>query len=134
MLREAHVGVSIIGNEEGLAVASSDFAIGRFRFLLNLLFVHGRTNYKRMALILNYTIFKNVCLVVPNFHFNLVNGFSAASLYESWILISYNLWWTSVPIILAGVIEEDLPPICALHFPFLYHEGRNSIGFNVKVS
>jgi phospholipid-transporting ATPase len=53
MIREARVGVGIGGHEGMQAVNSSDFAIARFRFLQNLLLVHGRWNYQRNAILIN---------------------------------------------------------------------------------
>ena len=42
-------GVGISGKEGRQAVNSSDFAIAQFRFLENLLLVHGRWNYRRIS-------------------------------------------------------------------------------------
>ena len=42
MIKAGHVGVGIIGKEGREAVNNSDFAIGQFRFLRQLLLVHGR--------------------------------------------------------------------------------------------
>jgi len=49
MLQAAHVGVGIFGLEGQQAVNNSDYAIGQFRFLGDLLLVHGRFNYRRIA-------------------------------------------------------------------------------------
>jgi len=48
-IQAAHVGVGISGQEGMQAVMAADFAIAQFRFLANLLLVHGRSNYKRIA-------------------------------------------------------------------------------------
>ena len=48
-IQAAHVGVGISGQEGMQAVMASDFAIAQFRFLANLLLIHGRSNYKRIA-------------------------------------------------------------------------------------
>ena len=42
MIKAGHVGVGIVGKEGMQAVNNSDFAIGQFRFLLQLMLVHGR--------------------------------------------------------------------------------------------
>ncbi|KAK4399757.1 Phospholipid-transporting ATPase 3 [Sesamum angolense] len=45
----AHVGVGISGQEGMQAVMASDFAIAQFRFLTELLLVHGRWSYLRIC-------------------------------------------------------------------------------------
>ncbi len=49
MIQEAHVGIGIVGLEGMQAVQASDYAIAQFRFLQQLLFVHGRWNYRRVS-------------------------------------------------------------------------------------
>jgi magnesium-transporting ATPase (P-type) len=49
MIQEAQIGVGISGKEGRQAVNSSDFAIAQFRFLVPLLLVHGRWNYRRIS-------------------------------------------------------------------------------------
>lgn len=46
-----HVGVGVIGKEGREAVNNSDFAIGQFRFLRQLLLVHGRQFFSSLSLI-----------------------------------------------------------------------------------
>ena len=70
MIQMAHVGVGISGQEGMQAVNASDYAVGQFRFLARLLLVHGRWNYRRMAVLVSYMFYKNVILcVVPWFYF-----------------------------------------------------------------
>lgn len=59
MILEADVGIGIFGKEGMRAVDSSDFAIKEFKFLWILLFKHGRWNYKRISIMLNYYFYKN---------------------------------------------------------------------------
>lgn len=49
MIQAAHVGVGISGLEGMQAVMASDFAIAQFRFLTDLLLVHGRWSYLRLC-------------------------------------------------------------------------------------
>lgn len=49
MIQAAHVGVGISGQEGMQAVMASDFAIAQFRFLTDLLLVHGRWSYLRIC-------------------------------------------------------------------------------------
>ena len=87
---------------------SSDYAIARFKFLKNLLLVHGRRNYRRCALIILYSFYKNFVLIFPMFYFTFYNGASGTALYESWLLMSYNVAFTAFPIIVLGVLDLDL--------------------------
>lgn len=52
MIQAAHVGVGISGLEGMQAVMASDFAIAQFRFLTDLLLVHGRLSYLRICKVL----------------------------------------------------------------------------------
>jgi phospholipid-transporting ATPase len=49
MILQADIGVGISGLEGTAASRASDYAIGQFRFLQPLLFVHGVWNYHRIA-------------------------------------------------------------------------------------
>ena len=48
----------IFGKEGGQAVRACDFAIARFRFLRNLMFVHGHYFYRRIATVVFYFFYK----------------------------------------------------------------------------
>ena len=65
MISTAHVGVGIMGLEGSQAARSADFAIGQFRFLQPLLFVHGREAYRRNAFLVCYNFYKNAIFVLP---------------------------------------------------------------------
>lgn len=54
MIQAAHVGVGISGMEGMQAVMASDFAIAQFRFLTDLLLVHGRWSYLRICKVTFY--------------------------------------------------------------------------------
>lgn len=49
MIQAAHVGIGISGQEGMQAVMASDFAIAQFRYLTDLLLVHGRWSYLRLC-------------------------------------------------------------------------------------
>mgnify|MGYP002054246165 CR=1 FL=1 len=62
MIQKAHVGVGISGNEGLQAANSSDFAIGQFRFLSRLLFLHGAWFYTRVSKVILYSFYIHVVL------------------------------------------------------------------------
>lgn len=47
MITAAHVGIGIRGKEGQQAARAADYSFGQFRFLRNLMFVHGREAYRR---------------------------------------------------------------------------------------
>lgn len=47
MITTAHIGVGISGLEGQQAARASDYAIGQFKYLRNLLLVHGRESYRK---------------------------------------------------------------------------------------
>jgi len=57
MIQEAHIGVGISGLEGQQAVNASDFSIAQFRFLEDLLLVHGRWNFSRMSRVILFSPF-----------------------------------------------------------------------------
>jgi phospholipid-translocating ATPase len=59
MIQMADVGIGITGQEGMQAVMASDFAIGRFRFLVQLLLVHGHWCYDRITKMFLYFFYKN---------------------------------------------------------------------------
>ncbi|GFE53377.1 phospholipid-translocating P-type flippase family protein [Babesia ovis] len=59
MILTANVGVGIDGREGHQACQSADFAIAEFRFLRQLLFVHGREALRKNTFLLYFCIFRN---------------------------------------------------------------------------
>ncbi|EKX35443.1 hypothetical protein GUITHDRAFT_146465 [Guillardia theta CCMP2712] len=133
MIMEAHVGVGISGNEGMQAVRSSDYAIAQFRFLEKLLLVHGRSNYKRIAVVIAYSLYKNCFFVTSLFFFSFYSGFTAAALYDSLMIAGFNIFWSSMGIIAYGVLEQDVSSSSSLLYPQLYSSGQQRLDFNGRV-
>jgi len=76
MIREAHIGIGLYGNEGMNAVQSSDFALGEFKFLWRLLMHHGRLCYLRNAEVILYFFYKNLVMTAPHLFFSIMCGFS----------------------------------------------------------
>ena len=72
MIRAAHVGIGISGQEGLQAVMASDYAIGQFRFLQELLLIHGAWNYRRISLLVLYSFYKNCMVSMTQFYFGYV--------------------------------------------------------------
>nr|XP_046248112.1 phospholipid-transporting ATPase IC isoform X2 [Scatophagus argus]XP_046248113.1 phospholipid-transporting ATPase IC isoform X2 [Scatophagus argus] len=124
MIKTAHVGVGIAGVEGGQAVQNADFALSRFRFLQRLLLVHGRWSYRRISLFLRYFLFKTCGFALVHIWFGFFNGFSAQSLYETWFIALYTVFYTASPIMLVAFFEQDVSAESSLKWPELYKSGQ----------
>ena len=133
MIQSAHIGVGISGNEGMQAVMASDFAIAQFRFLVDLLLVHGRWSYLRISKIIGYFFYKNILFTLTQFWFNCFNGFSGQRFYDDWYQSAYNVFFTSVPVIVIGLFDQDVSAKLSKAFPQLYKAGQDNAYFNVRV-
>lgn len=134
MIMAAHVGVGISGNEGMQAVRSADYAIAQFRYLKPLLLVHGRNNYIRVTRLILYVFYKNTCCVSALFLYNLYTGCSGTTLFELFLQMSFNFFFTGGPIIIYGFMEQDISPESALLYPQLYLAGQRRELFNLRVA
>ncbi|XP_073439563.1 phospholipid-transporting ATPase VD [Dendrobates tinctorius] len=126
MIQIADVGVGISGQEGMQAVMSSDFAVSHFKHLRKLLLVHGHWCYTRLANMILYFFYKNVMFVNLLFWYQFFCGFSGTSMVDVWMLILFNLIFTSVPPIIYGVLDKDVSADTLLALPELYRSGQTS--------
>mmetsp|Transcript_44480 Transcript_44480/g.65162 ORF Transcript_44480/g.65162 Transcript_44480/m.65162 type:complete len:363 (+) Transcript_44480:132-1220(+) len=133
MIMEAHVGVGISGNEGMQAVRSADYAIAQFRFLEALTLVHGRNNYKRISIVVMYSLYKNAFFVTTLFYYGIFTGFTGTALYDSLMFSGFNVMWASIGILVFGVIDRDISTSASLGCPQLYSDGQENSDFNLKV-
>ncbi|CAG8453338.1 21856_t:CDS:2 [Cetraspora pellucida] len=133
MIQEAHVGIGIAGREGLQAARTSDYSIAQFKFLSNLLFVHGRWSYIRVSKFILGTFYKCMCFYLTQGIFQLFAGFSGTSLYEQWTLSFYNTLFASLPVMVIGIFEKDLNYKTLLEVPELYTQGQYNAAFNIKV-
>lgn len=123
MIQTANVGVGIAGQEGRQAAMSSDYAIGQFRYLVRLLLVHSRWSYRRFSQMIPCFFYKNVVFVFPLFWYGIFCDFDGTYLYEFSYLMLFNLFFTSVPVITMGCLDQDVPAKVSLAVPELYRRG-----------
>ncbi|KAF7244001.1 Phospholipid-transporting ATPase IC [Varanus komodoensis] len=128
----AHIGVGISGQEGMQAVMSSDYSFGQFRYLQRLLLVHGRWSYIRMCKFLRYFFYKNFAFTLVHFWYSFFNGYSAQTAYEDWFITLYNVLYSSLPVLLVGLLDQDVSDKLSLRFPTLYISGQKDLLFNYK--
>lgn len=123
MIQEADVGVGIAGEEGRQAVMSSDYAIGQFRFLQRLVLVHGRWSYRRLAETISNFFYKNMIWTFSIFWYQVFCNFDITYIFDYSYIIMFNLFFTSVPVILMGVLDQDVSDSVSLAVPQLYRRG-----------
>ncbi|KAH0629663.1 hypothetical protein JD844_011902 [Phrynosoma platyrhinos] len=126
MIQAADVGIGISGQEGMQAVMASDFAISQFKHLKKLLLVHGHWCYSRLGKMVIYFFYKNVAYVSLLFWYQFYCAFSGTSMIDYWQLIFFNLFFTSVPPIVSGILDKDVPVETLLSLPAIYKSGQNS--------
>ncbi|PIM99982.1 P-type ATPase [Handroanthus impetiginosus] len=133
MIQAAHVGVGISGQEGMQAVMASDFAIAQFRFLTDLLLVHGRWSYHRICKVVTYFFYKNLTFTLTQFWFTFQTGFSGQRLYDDWFQSLYNVIFTALPVIIIGLFDKDVSATLSKQYPELYKEGIRNAFFKWRV-
>jgi phospholipid-translocating ATPase len=123
MIQEADVGVGIAGVEGRQAVMSSDYAIGQFRFLQRLVLVHGRWSYRRVAESISNFFYKNMVWTWAIFWYQLYCDLDISYIFEYTYILMFNLLFTSVPVVLMGVLDQDVSDTVSLEVPQLYRRG-----------
>lgn len=130
MITTAHIGVGISGLEGAQAARSADYAIGQFKFLKNLLFVHGRESYRRNAFLISYMFYKNVIYVVPIWMFGWISMFSGQAIFSNFLYSFYNVIFTALPIIWLAVFDWEFDRNTLLNNPYLYRCGLEDLFFD----
>ncbi|CAG9311668.1 unnamed protein product [Blepharisma stoltei] len=108
MILEAHVGIGLYGEEGMQSVQASDYAIGEFKFLWELLLIHGRFNYLRQSEMIMYFFYKNLVFTIPQFFFAFYCAYSGQTVYDDWYITFYNMVFTALPLIVKALLEIDI--------------------------
>ena len=132
MISKAHVGIGIAGKEGMQAARTSDFAIGKFKFLHILLFVHGREAYRRNGELILFMFYKNVLYVMVQFMFGYFSVFSGQTMYEKWIYQIYNVTFTGLHNIWYALFDFEFEKQILLNTPIFYSIGMQDLIFNMK--
>jgi len=133
MIQAAHVGIGIIGVEGRQAVQASDYAMGQFKFLQPLLFVHGRWNYIRNTYVVVYSFYKNLVFAPTQYWFTFTNAFSGQNFYFDVVYQVFNTFFTQLPIMAYGFFEQDVNAELSMNYPHLYRVGRESGFYNLPL-
>ncbi|KAL1551338.1 Alanine aminotransferase 2 [Salvia divinorum] len=126
MIQQADIGVGISGREGLQAARAADYSIGKFRFLKRLILVHGRYSYNRTAFLSQYSFYKSLLICFIQIFFSFISGVSGTSFFNTVSLMAYNVFYTSVPV-LVSVLDKDLSERTVMQHPqilFYCQSGR----------
>ncbi|EGC38128.1 hypothetical protein DICPUDRAFT_93905 [Dictyostelium purpureum] len=132
MIQEAHIGVGIHGNEGSQAARASDYSLLRFRHLARLITVHGRYSMVRNTLCIKYSFYKNMAFFLCQFWFSIYSGWTSMTLYDSWIVTTFNILMTSIPPYFMALFEKDVNERVIPKYPKLYKEVQNCHLFSYR--
>jgi phospholipid-transporting ATPase len=132
MINTAHVGVGIKGVEGAQAALCSDYAISEFQILRELMLYHGRECYRKNSQLILFNFYKNLLLCLPQFWYGLLNNYSSATIYDPWVYQLYNVAFTSLPIMIYAIFDQQHSVAKSLKEPQLYMVGLKNQLFNVK--
>ena len=125
MIQAAHAGVGISGKEGAQAVNASDFAIAQFRFLQDLILVHGRWNFMRLVTATLFSFYKNAVLVGCLVAFSSQTWFSGTAFFDQWNIATFNFVVT-VPIWSLGAFDRCLDRDYIKKHPEVYTPNRRN--------
>lgn len=126
MIQKANIGVGISGVEGQQASMAADFSIAQFRFLEQLLLVHGGWCYNRISFMVKYFFYKNFVFGFSIFFCNALTMFSGQSAFQDWFLSLYNVLFTALPVGVVAVLDQDVKSIYRLRYPALYMQGQRN--------
>ncbi|KAI1322811.1 phospholipid-translocating P-type ATPase [Xylariaceae sp. FL0255] len=131
MIQAAHIGVGISGMEGLQAARSADISIGQFRFLRKITLVHGAWSYQRVSKTILFSFYKNIVLYMTQFWYAFQNVFSGEIIYESWTLSFYNIFFTFLPPLVLGILDQFVSARLLDRYPQLYGSGQRNEFFKL---
>ncbi|EEB07789.1 P-type ATPase [Schizosaccharomyces japonicus yFS275] len=123
MIQKADIGIGIVGEEGRAAAMAADYAIAQFRYLSKLVLVHGRWDYNRTAEMVNNFFYKSIVWTFTLFWYQIFNGFDANYLFDYTYIMLFNIVFSSLPVIVMGVYDQDVSAEMSLRIPQLYKRG-----------
>lgn len=126
MIMAAHVGVGIAGVEGTAATNSADYAIGTFRMLHTLLFVHGFWSYNRMTALVVIIFFKAILVAFCGYYFGFLSAFSGQQFFNDPPFICFNVVFTALPVMSLSVLGKVLNRTTLQNNPDCYREQRGT--------
>ncbi|KAI9292773.1 phospholipid-translocating P-type ATPase [Neoconidiobolus thromboides FSU 785] len=133
MIQEAHVGVAIAGEEGLQASMVSDYTISQFKFLKNLLLVHGQFSYHRISEMILCFFYKNIVWTMASFWYQFYCSFSSNLFFTYTFIPLYNMIFTVAPVVILGTMDQRLTYDYLMDYPGIYKLGIKGKFFNHRL-
>jgi magnesium-transporting ATPase (P-type) len=122
---QAHVGVGISGKEGKQAVNASDFAIAQFRFLEDLILIHGRWDFFRLSTVVLFSFYKNAVMAGMLIAFASNALYSGTPVFDQWLIAMLN-FVAGLPIMVIGLFDRSLSKEYVKGNPVVYTASRRN--------
>lgn len=132
MINAANIGVGVRGIEGSQATRAADYVIGEFKILKKLIIYYGMNFYYRNSQVTLYNLYKNILVTFPIIAYGPLSILSSTYIYDTWIFQFYNLFYTSLPIIIFGLTDIKYSQYELSKNPLIYKIGQSSTFFNIK--
>eukprot|EP00667_Euglena_gracilis_P000434 EG_transcript_434 len=130
MIQQAHIGIGISGKEGAQAALASDFSIPQFRFLEQLLLIHGRWAFQRLSILILYSYARVIGWTLCNFFFTFDIAYSSAQFWDNFFAGQWTSTFTSVASYAVCITNRDFQyQSTLLAMPELYRDVQNGRPF-----
>jgi phospholipid-transporting ATPase len=133
MITAADVGIGVRGKEGTEACRVADIAIGEFKFLGLMTLYYGREWYRKNSRHVCYNFFKNWFHVAAVIIYGAYSYFSSVVIYDIYSYELFNVFFTSVPIMLYSVFDEEYTYEESKKYADIYRPGLLNAEFNQNV-
>lgn len=132
MVQSSDVGIGIRYREDSLVLNYSDVTIQRFSQLSYLLLCEGHWMYTRISKAILLYLYKNFFLTLLLIAYTFICDYSGTSIFNASLLVGFNLIFTSLPILVIGIFDEDISQEKIQKFPRIYSLGVLNTMFCTK--
>lgn len=98
---------------------------------VRLLLVHGQLSDYRIAYLVKYSFYKNICFAAVLSYYQFFNGFSGTIVIDDISAFMYNVVFTALPIGIFAISDRMMSDTMMLLHPRTYNTGNylNSVNF-----
>ena len=102
MIRQAQIGIAILGKEGADAANVADYAVGTFSLIKRLIFYHGQLSKQRTDRFLISSFYKSILFCLCHFVHQLIVHFGENELFDQVSYSLFNILWSTYSILSTG--------------------------------